>query len=63
MEVAILIHLLVLVLVFGIIVWIIGLIPIPQPFRTIAMAVTGLIFLLILLGDFGLLGSGSWRLR
>lgn len=56
--ITLLIWLLFLCLVMGIAVWIIRLIPLPEPFGTIAIAVLGLIFLLIivsvLLGDFPL---------
>jgi hypothetical protein len=53
--ITLLIWLLVLILVMGVIVWVIQMIPLPAPFGNIAMAVIGLIFILIvisaLLGD------------
>lgn len=56
-----LIWLLVLILVFGVIVYVIRLIPLPDPWRTIAMVVVGLIFILILLNM--LLPMPYWGLR
>ena len=45
-----LVIILVLCLVFGLVVWIIGQLPLPPPFGNIAIAIVGLIFVLILLG-------------
>jgi len=47
--ISLLIDLLVLCLVFGVAYWIIGLLPLPAPFRQIALVVMALIFLLVLL--------------
>lgn len=45
-----LIWVLVLVVVFGVIIWLLQrVIPIPDPWRTVALVVVGLIFLLILI--------------
>ncbi len=44
-----LIWVLVLAIVFGVVVYIVQLLPLPAPFGTIAMAVVGLIFLLVLI--------------
>lgn len=53
--ITLLIWLLVLVLVFGVIVWVIQMLPLPPPFGNIALAIIALIFILILvsmiLGD------------
>ena len=55
---SLLITLLVLVIVCAIVYWIIGLIPLPQPVKNIILAVCGLILLVYLLGQFGILGEG-----
>jgi hypothetical protein len=59
---SLLIWLLVLVLIFGIVVWIVQLMPIPAPFGQVALAIVGLIFVLIivsaLLGDFPIRSLG-----
>jgi len=47
--VSLLVWILVLCLVFGIVVWIIQLLPLPPPFGMIAQAVVALILLLIVL--------------
>lgn len=47
--VELLIALLILVLVAGVVYWAISVLPIPEPFRTIALVVTGVIFLLIII--------------
>ena len=47
--ISLLIYLLVLCLVFGVVYYIITLIPLPAPFRQIALIVLALIFLLVLL--------------
>jgi hypothetical protein len=44
-----LIYLLVLCLIFGLIFWVIRQIPLPAPFASIAIAVIGVIFIIILL--------------
>jgi hypothetical protein len=46
--ISLLIWLLVLCLVLGLIIWIIQMIPLPQPFGTIAIAIVAVIFILIL---------------
>lgn len=46
--ISLLIWLLVLCLVFGVIVWVIQMIPLPSPFAQIAMAIVALIFILVL---------------
>ncbi len=49
-----LVGLLVAVLIFGLIFWmiwyLIGIIPLPEPFKTVAMVVLGLIGVILLLG-------------
>ena len=47
--ISLLIWLLVLVLVMGVAVWIIQLMPLPAPFGNIALAVIGLIFILVII--------------
>lgn len=47
--ITLLIWLLILIIVFGFAIWIIQMLPLPPPFGSIAMAVVGLIFLLILI--------------
>ncbi len=44
-----LIWILVLAIVFGVVVWIVQQLPLPAPFGAIALAVVGLIFLLIVI--------------
>ena len=44
-----LLTLLILCLVFGIVYWIVGLLPIPAPFNNIVLAIVGIIFLIYLL--------------
>lgn len=50
--VSLLITLLVACLIAGIIYWIVGLLPIPAPFKNIVMAVLGLILVLWLISYF-----------
>jgi hypothetical protein len=45
-----LIFILILCLVFGVLAWVIQQLPIPAPFGNIALAVLGLIFILIIIG-------------
>lgn len=56
--VSVLIWLLVAILVFGIVVYIIRLLPIPQPWLNVAIAIVALIFLLLLLAQFGVIAGG-----
>jgi hypothetical protein len=44
-----LVFLLILCLVFGIVYWIVGLIPGPQPIKNIGLAIVGIIFVIYLL--------------
>lgn len=55
----ILITILILALVFGLIYWIIGLLPIAQPFKNVVLVVFGVIALIYLLGL--LLGFGGFH--
>ncbi len=48
--VSFLIWLLILVLVFGTLFWVIGLVGLPDPWRKVALALLALIFILILIG-------------
>lgn len=50
MIISLVITVLVLAIVFGLIYWIVGLLPIAQPFKNIVLAIIGLIFVLYLLG-------------
>ncbi len=54
-----LVTILVLVLVAGIVYWIISILPIPSPFREIALAILGVILIIILLSEVGLISGGS----
>jgi hypothetical protein len=47
--IALLVWILVLVLVFGVILYVIRLLPLPPPFGNIALAVVALIFILIII--------------
>jgi hypothetical protein len=55
--ISLLITILVLCLVFGVVYYIITLIPLPAPFAQIALIVLALIFLLVLLNEVGFLGG------
>jgi|KBSMisStandDraft_5_1062788.scaffolds.fasta_scaffold03443_3 hypothetical protein len=55
-----LIYLLVLCLIFGLIFWVIRQLPLPAPFASIAIAVTGVICIIILLSM--LVGGPPFRL-
>jgi hypothetical protein len=46
--ISLLVWLLVLCLILGLIIWVIQMIPLPQPFGTIAIAIVAVIFILIL---------------
>ena len=60
---ALLIELLVLVCVFGIVWWILTLIPLPPPIRTVVLVIMGIIAIVILLGFVGWLPLGIRHLR
>lgn len=53
--ITLLIWILVFLLILGVVVWVIQLLPLPAPFGNIAIAIVGLIFILVLvsalLGD------------
>lgn len=57
--ISLLIWLLVFLLVAGIVFYIIGMLPIPQPWLNIARAIVALIILLILLNYLGVFGAGG----
>ena len=62
--ISILITLLLYVLVAGVIVYCIGLLPIPQPWSNVARALVILIVLLVFLNALGWVGQPyGWRLR
>jgi hypothetical protein len=46
--ISLLIWLLILILVMGVIVWVVQQIPLPAPFGSIALAIIGLVFILII---------------
>jgi hypothetical protein len=55
-----LITLLVAVVVAAIVYWIITLIPLPQPFKNIILAILGLILVLWILQTTGVFGGDPW---
>jgi hypothetical protein len=56
-----LVYLLVLCLVFGLIYYALGLLPVPPPFKNIVMVILILIFILLLLGAmFGTVPLPRW---
>lgn len=57
--VGMLIQLLVLCLIFGIIYWVLTLLPLPEPFKMIALVIFALIVILVLLGMIGVIPG--WR--
>lgn len=59
--VSLLILVIVLGLVFALGVWIIQQLPIAQPFKQVALALLGLIVLLIILAQTGILGGDLWH--
>jgi hypothetical protein len=56
--ISVLIWILVCLIIFAIVIYIIKLLPIPQPWLNIAIAIVALIFLLILLAQFGVIAGG-----
>ena len=58
--IGLLINLVVLLLIFGIIWWVIGLLPIAEPFKTAIIVIGALILILILLSMIGLFGDVGW---
>jgi hypothetical protein len=61
---SLLITILILCVVFGLIYWIIGLLPIPAPFKTVVLVILGIIALIYLFGIlFGFAGFQPvvWR--
>jgi hypothetical protein len=55
--ISLLVNVLILLIVCGIIWYIISLLPLPAPFKNIAMIVFALIILLVLLSEIGFLGG------
>jgi hypothetical protein len=59
-----LVSLLVMIIVLGIVVWLIqSVIPLPPPFKTIALCIVGVIAVLWLLQGVGVLNTTSLRLN
>ena len=58
-----LVYVLILVIVFGLIAYVISLIPLPHPFRPVALAVLAILLILVLLNLTGLLGPPWVRLH
>jgi hypothetical protein len=57
-----LVSILILCLIFGVIWWVITLIPLPPPFKQIAMVVVALVFVLILISYLlPIAGVPVWR--
>jgi hypothetical protein len=57
-----LIYLLILLIVFGLLYYIIMLLPLPEPFKKIAQVVVLVLFLLVVLSGFlGLLPPPRWK--
>jgi hypothetical protein len=55
-----LVTLLVAVVVAAIVYWIVTLIPLPQPFKNIILAILGLLFVLWILQTTGVFGDTGW---
>ena len=47
--ITLLIYILILGLIFGLVYWIIGQVPLPEPFGMIARVIVGVIFIIVLL--------------
>jgi hypothetical protein len=59
-----LIGLLVLLVICAIVYWIVAtLLPLPQPFKNIILAVLGIILIVYLLNSFGVWGGGEHSIR
>lgn len=60
-----LVSIVVVLIVFGVAIWAVSLIPMPAPFKQIAMAAIGLILLLVILGMVGIIPGAPvvWRVR
>lgn len=53
-----LVTLLVLVVIFGLLYWVIGMLPIPQPIKNIALAIVGVVLVIYLIAM--LTGATTW---
>jgi hypothetical protein len=60
--ISLLISLLIFCLIAGLIWWVVGLLPLPPPFRTVLMVVLAVIFIIYLLETLGALGGGTLSL-
>jgi len=61
---SILITLIILIIVFGLIWWLVGILPIPQPFKNVVIAILAVIGIIYLLGvafGFGGFQPVRWR--
>ena len=61
--ISILVTLLLFIIAFGLVYWIVTLIPLPQPFKSVALVVLLVIALICVLGMFGLYPGGHWIVR
>lgn len=52
-----LISLLIFIIIFGLLYWCVTLLPIPQPFRNVALVILILICIIVLLNSLGVVGS------
>lgn len=52
-----------ILLIGGLLYWLVGLLPMPQPFKTGALVVLILIVVVWLLHSSGLVGEHAWRVR
>ncbi len=56
--IGLLVWILIVALIFGLIFWVLGMIPLPAPFDVIARVVVGVIFIIILLSM--VFGGAGW---
>lgn len=58
--ISLLVSILVALLIMGVVYWFVTLLPLPDPFKKIGLAICVLIFLIIVLNIVGLIGE-PWR--
>lgn len=61
--VSILVTLLIILIVGSVLYWVVSMIPLPQPFKNIAMVIVALILLVWMLNALGVVGATPWRVR